>query len=91
MVWYGVFRDNYYNGNYKSAEYTGYLSWKFRQKTRIWGKEFVTFIQKSEKSDVYFVNPFQGNGIDFVVFGNAEEYFSSGLKEIVKNIFKNWI
>ena len=84
---YGVFRDNYFNKNYKSAEYTGFLSWKFRQKTRIWGKEFVTFIHKAEVSDVYFVNPFQGNTNRFRSVWECGEYFHPGLKEIVKNIF----
>lgn len=84
---YGVFRDNYYKGNYKSAEYTGFLSWKFRQKTRIWGKEFVTFIEKSEDYDVYFVNPFQGNTNRFRSVWECGEYFHPGLKEIVENIF----
>lgn len=54
---YFVFRKEYYAGTC-SAGITGFLSWKFRQKTGISGSVFRTWINEHPGYDVYFVNPF---------------------------------
>lgn len=47
---YQVFVDNYKN---ISSDYTGYVSWKFYNKTYITGKNFINNISTA---DVYFIN-----------------------------------
>ncbi len=85
---YGVFRDNYLNGEFKKNEYTGFLSWKFQQKTGITGYEFLEFIRKNPGYDVYFINPFQLYTNRFKNVWDSGEYSHPGLKEIVNSIFQ---
>ena len=54
----GVFKDNFENKNYLSAEYTGFISWRFSEKINIEGNVFIDFIKNTPGYDVYFVNPF---------------------------------
>ncbi|MDF1761449.1 MAG: hypothetical protein P1U40_13030 [Coxiellaceae bacterium] len=58
---YYVFNKMYEQGAYKSADLTGYLSWKFQDKTGITGAEFVQYIHKKPGYDVYFINPMVEN------------------------------
>ncbi len=85
---YGVFRENFLNNNYKSSEYTGFLSWKFKDKTRIDSQRFISFIEQNEGNDVYFLNPFQSLTNRFRNVWESGEYFHPGLKEIANYIFR---
>lgn len=55
---YHVFETEFQKGTYKNFDYTGFVSWKFRQKSRISGDAFLEFIKKNPGADVYFINPF---------------------------------
>ena len=54
----GVLQDSYLAKNHFTADFTGFVSWKFTQKTGLPGKFFVDFIQQNPGYEVYFVNPF---------------------------------
>lgn len=54
---YFVFRKEYYAGTC-GVGITGFLSWKFRQKTGVSGEAFRNWINEHPGYDVYFVNPF---------------------------------
>ncbi len=54
---FGVFMENFRNQNYLSAEYTGYVSWRFKEKTKTKGRVFIDFIKNNPGYDVYFINP----------------------------------
>lgn len=55
---YHVFEQEYRKCQIKKDALTGYVSWKFGQKTRLKGWQFIEFIKKSPGYDVYFVTPF---------------------------------
>lgn len=55
---YRVFLDAYEARLPTKAKYTGFVSWKFRQKTKIQGHQFIEFIAANPGHDVYFINPF---------------------------------
>ena len=55
---YRIFHRSYTQEKHKESLYTGFISWKFYEKTQIRGKEFIQFIQKNPGYDVYFINPF---------------------------------
>jgi hypothetical protein len=54
----GVFLDFYRSKRYLDAGYTGIVSPKFGEKTRISGGKFIEFIERNPGFDVYFINPF---------------------------------
>ena len=53
---YSVFRKEYDLGKIQGL--TGYVSWKFRQKTNLTGSEVIKFIHDNPGFDVYTFNPF---------------------------------
>lgn len=53
-----VFRTEYARGAIAREGHTGYLSWKFAEKTGLTGDEFLRFCRENPGHDVYFVNPF---------------------------------
>lgn len=54
---YHVFRSAYRAGLCAAGDVTGFVSWKFRSKTRLSGARFIDLIRRHPGSDVYFVNP----------------------------------
>lgn len=54
---YFVFRKEYHAGTCAGG-ITGFMSWKFRQKTGLSGTAFRGWIDEHPGYDVYFVNPF---------------------------------
>jgi hypothetical protein len=54
---FDVFMSNY-NGGKIQADLTGFVSWKFEQKTGISGLDFKNFILNNPGYDIYFINPF---------------------------------
>lgn len=85
---YGVFRDFYFQKKFLEDEYTGCVSWKFKQKTRILTKHFIHFIEKKPGYDVYFINPFPGNTNLFRNVWECGEYYHPGLISIIQHIFQ---
>ena len=59
-IWreYYIFRTAFFNNEYKQADYVGYLSWKFNDKTKVAGEKFIEFIKQNPDYDVYYINPF---------------------------------
>lgn len=53
-----VMYSYFISGQYKEADYVGFMSWKFHQKTGIRGEDFINFFNKNPGFDVYFINPF---------------------------------
>ena len=54
---YYVFREAY-NKGLCSCGPTGFLSWKFHEKTGLNGQAFHKLIKENPGYDVYFINPF---------------------------------
>ena len=54
----GVLQDTFLEKNHLDADFTGFVSWKFREKTGLPGNFFIDFIQQNSGYDVYFINPF---------------------------------
>jgi len=54
----GVLLDHFQNKGYLTADYTGFVSWKFTEKTKLPGSMFVDFVRSNPGYDVYFINPF---------------------------------
>lgn len=57
---YRVFHENYHSGKTNTADYVGFMSWKFKAKTGLTGEKFIDFVRSNPGFDVYFVNPFWG-------------------------------
>ena len=53
-----LFLRLYHAGRHKAAEYTGIVSPKFGEKTRISGADFLRFVERHPGHDVYFINPY---------------------------------
>jgi hypothetical protein len=83
---YRVFRDGYQRGLTREADYTGFVSWKFRQKTRVTGDVFVDFIRDNPGYDVYFINPFPAELLWRNVWVQGET-FHPGLLGFAQTIF----
>ncbi len=54
---YHIFRSEFFQGNC-NAGLTGFVSWKFFEKTGLTGKQFKEWIAKNPGYDVYFINPY---------------------------------
>jgi len=54
---HSVFQDVYNSKKCFSNEYTGFVSWKFEQKSKIKMEAFLKFIEQNSGYDVYFINP----------------------------------
>lgn len=55
---YGVFMDNFTKIQQSPTDYTGYISWKFTQKTKRSIKDFDSFIRSNPGYDLYAIQPF---------------------------------
>jgi hypothetical protein len=56
---YHVFRSAWLAGQCRDGDVTGFLSWKFSEKTGLRGKRFIRFIRWNPGYDVYFAHPFR--------------------------------
>jgi hypothetical protein len=54
---YAIFRKEYFKGTCNTG-LTGFLSWKFKEKTKVVGSQLFEWIQANPGYDVYFTNPF---------------------------------
>jgi len=59
-IWHetGVFIKEFMAGKIPEIGLTGYVSWRFPEKTGISSEEFLDFIENNPGYDVYFINPF---------------------------------
>jgi hypothetical protein len=83
---YRVFVEQAEHATRSSEVLTGYVSWKFRQKTRITGERFIHFVESNPGYDTYFINPFPAEAI----YGNVwlqGERFHPGLIDFTQSIF----
>lgn len=70
----------------KSKGLTGYISWKFEQKSKIPAEKFIRFIRDNPGHDVYFLNPFP---LDAQLFDNVwrhGEFYHPGLMAMTQQI-----
>jgi hypothetical protein len=54
----GVFRREFNRQSHLQSAYTGYVSWKFEQKSFVSAVDFLNLMVENPDCDVYFLNPF---------------------------------
>jgi len=86
---YGIFHDEFEKGLIvdQQNQYCGYLSWKFRNKTNLKLKHFLSLIRKQKGFDVYFIDPFDEVTRKFDNVWLAGEYYHPGIISMTKEIF----
>ncbi len=84
-----VFRQIFQQQLHLDATYTGNVSGKFRQKARITGEEFLTFILKNPGYDVYFVDPYSYNADMYRNVWYQGEIWHPGLMKIAQQVINN--
>ena len=87
---YGVMRNLYLNNELfkNNKEYAGVLSWKFRQKTGVEGKELFRWLEDNKGYDVYFINPWPENSYMSFNIWHQGEYYHRGIISLVEKLFK---
>ena len=55
---YHIFRKFYHSAIKATADYNGFVSWKFKEKTGLTGEQFKQFIWDNPGYDLYAINPF---------------------------------
>jgi len=84
---YHIFRTQYLAGACEPGQLTGFMSWKFRPKTRMTGGQFVRFIGRNPGHDVYFINPYPKSNSTFRNVWAQGEHFHPGLRKIAQSCF----
>lgn len=84
---YHVFRTQYIAGACQPGEISGFVSWKFRQKTRMRGDQFIRFIRRNPGHDVYCINPYPKSNAVFRNVWAQGEHFHPGLRELARRCF----
>ena len=82
---YHIFRTEYYRGTC-SQGITGFVSWKFRDKTGISGQQFGEWILANPGYDVYFVNPFP-HELRFKSVWEQGDAYHAGLTALTQSLF----
>ncbi len=85
---YYIFEKEYKAGKVREGALTGYVSWKFGQKTRLSGQKFIDFIQANPNYDVYFINPFPMQMKFFKSLWQQGEFFHPGITELSEEILR---
>lgn len=86
---YHVFKEAFASGLIAENQLTGLVSWKFRSKTNISGKEFLDFIKKRPGYDFYFVNPYP---LDVIIYKNIWDQgcvYHPNFINITQAVFEN--
>lgn len=83
---YWVFREAYRKGLHKKANFTGFVSWKFNEKTRVDGKRVIDFIKNNNEYDVFFINPLPWEVDCFDNVWLQGEYYHKGILDFMQNI-----
>ena len=84
---YFVFRENFNKGICSTGHPTGFISWKFNQKTGLHGTDFHQFIRENSGADVYFINPFVDEAAFYQNLWLQGERNHPGLIELSQHIF----
>jgi hypothetical protein len=87
---YGVMRNLYLNKELfkDDKEYAGVLSWKFRQKTGLDGKQIIRWMEDNKGYDVYFINPWPEHSyLSFNVWHQGE-FYHPGMLFLIEKLFR---
>lgn len=84
-----IIHNAYTNKLYLESDYSGYVSWKFQQKTTIDGETFINFIKDNPGYDVYFINPFPAEHYFYKNNWYHGESYHKGLFQFAESVFKN--
>lgn len=79
-----VMQELYKTKKYINSEYTGCVSWKFRKKVKMSGREFIDAINMSSRADVYFVSCGQRSYKNIWIQG---EKYHPGIIALTQRIF----
>jgi len=82
-----IFLKEYMNGNVKDEDITGYLSWRFKQKSQISGKDFEDFIKNNPGNDLYFINPYPYLMNNHYNSWAQGEICHPGIIDLIKDVF----
>lgn len=85
---YHIFEKEYNAGNVHAGALTGYVSWKFGQKTRLTGNKFLAFVRANPGYDVYFINPFPMQMKFFKNLWLQGEFYHSGILPLSQEILR---
>ncbi|NJN45505.1 MAG: hypothetical protein HC808_02320 [Candidatus Competibacteraceae bacterium] len=85
---YWVFKETYDKCLHKQADFTGFISWRFNEKTRIDGKRFIDFINTNlpNNYDVYFINPLPWDLDCFDNIWLQGDYYHKGILDFTQHI-----
>lgn len=86
---YHIFEKEYNTGKIADGALTGYVSWKFGDKTRLAGSSFLKFIVANPGYDVYFINPFPMQMKFFRNLWLQGEFYHPGILELSQRIFEH--
>lgn len=81
---YQVFLDNFKAVEEGTADYYGFLSWKFFIKTHLRGRDFLKAMEIEDLADVYFINPYETSiaGLYKSVWSQLESVFPGVIPKI---------
>ena len=83
---YHVFETEFRKGTYKKFDFTGFVSWKFGQKSTIPGERFLRFIAENPGADVYFLNPFPMEELLFRNVWLQGEFYHPGILDFSQRL-----
>ena len=82
-----LFVRMYHAGQHRAADYTGIVSPKFGEKTRISGADFLRFVERNPGYDVYFINPYPINAYYSFNVWEHGEICHAGLIAVAQDLF----
>jgi hypothetical protein len=85
---YYIFEKEYNAGRVKDDALTGFVSWKFGQKTKLTGRRFLDFVQANPGYDVYFINPFPMQMKFFKNLWLQGEFYHPGILALSQEILR---
>jgi len=85
---YHIFEKEYHAGKIADDALTGYVSWKFVDKTRLAGSRFMDFVAANPGYDVYFINPFPMQMKFFKSLWQQGEFFHPGITQLSEEILR---
>lgn len=85
---YYIFEKEYKAGRVGDDALTGYVSWKFGQKTKLGGSRFIEFMLANPGYDVYFINPFPMQMKFFKNLWLQGEFYHPGILALSQEIIR---
>jgi len=83
---YHIFETEFKKGTQKKFDFTGFVSWKFGQKSRIPGDRFIRFMHENPGVDVYFLNPFPMEELLFPNVWLQGEFYHPGILDFSERL-----